>query len=334
MNEASDLGPQLETTTFQCPGLDFSLAINWKSGSPSGCHHHSDECRCQEADLKRGNIFHGELNSTHPHHLKELLESLAGDAKASFQTKQPNRRLREETYHNAQNKQPQLPSLPFTKVEVIDMRVLEKQRQIGLLNVHVLENSVPALSVENVKNDFVRLDSNQWENMMSLLQKIPGCKNCGSGDLHFTPQTGESKIVSSFGGHKDKIHFPYVIFLTLIGDFWTLVAVPSDSPDAMEPDDGLEEMRKDFEREGGEFMFNKKRCRGSDVDKYLESFKRDAEREMSVADATVKLYRCRRGVVLKFPASEYYHATVSLPSVNTTGRLLGALVEVTGDYRK
>ena len=330
-DQASDLGPQLAMTTLQSPGtgMSLSLEINWKTGSPSGCHlHEVDECDCGEADLKRGNIFHGQI-STEP----RFLESLAEDAKAGIQGIQDKRRLEEENYGNEQNKQPQLQRLPFKKVEVIDMEVLDREMKNGLRTVKVLEDRKPAPTVQKVTEHFLKLESPEWKSMMSLLQSIPSCEKCRTGDLHLTEPTGLGNLVHSFQGHTDKIDFPYVIFLPLSGEFWTLVAVPAHSPDAKEPDDGLEAMRKDLE--GGVFTFTngKKGCSASDLDTYVEGFERDAEDAMKES-VSVKYYCCRPGVLLKFPASIYFHATVSGPSVNETGRLLAALVEVTGNQDK
>lgn len=121
-----------------------------------------------------------------------------------------------------------------------------------------------------------------------------------------TCHVGESdshRRVTAFAGHVDKKNLGNVVFVPVVGVFWTLVAVPvvyGDCGDSMVA-----------------FNFWKRMITGSrrqQIQQFLVGFVDRAKRTMLTNGIELRVFLSEPGSSLTFPASTLYHATISLES--------------------
>ncbi|MFM8622593.1 MAG: hypothetical protein ACKOB3_04355 [Holophagaceae bacterium] len=132
--------------------------------------------------------------------------------------------------------------------------------------------------------------------------QTPSTTKMAGGCYHRDPDL-DTNEVTFFPGHLDKA-FAHTVWFVPIGtvSFFTIVAVPTSMQGIQDPGSlhSFQEWRNDLSPEAGLL-----------VESFLEEFDGQAIKHMRCNDVTHLIYSNTCGSVLCFPASRYYHATIT-----------------------
>ena len=191
-------------------------------------------------------------------------------------------------------------------------------------SMHVLGNGDGPVLLNSIKDGqptgLTDVDSfvpDVWETLFKNVNNSLGCSDIGAGDLHMG--VNDYPQMTAYSGHLDKKYFPEAIFLPLAGKFWTLVAVPQQNSSDSETIDSSQQF------DG--WMHFVSRQSEKRVVKFLLDFEKKAQGAMKCR-VSVRKFLCEPGSLLKFPASNYYHATITPADEDHVCRILAVLHQI------
>lgn len=152
--------------------------------------------------------------------------------------------------------------------------------------------------------------SNHGEQLLRYIRKVvTPLRECAnfSGCVH--QQSAPSDKPVFFEIHKDKHYFKWAAIIPIVGQLWTLVAIPTRA--TYNSNTG----RHHYKSQTSLFNMWKlslPREEQIHVEKFWTQLEQIANKEFGVVN--VRVYHCVRGTVLAFPARSWYHATITRPS--------------------